>query len=140
MPYDPLDIRTNDPVRHVISFTGYPGLINIDSDLKSFYQFVYNSEARRVSFITERTTNYRSANDPRLVYSRDSNIQRFNDLFLQLNPQIKPFELIKTYDMVADPEDNKIFSDFNKAISEKTNYLIMGAVALGFAYIYLNKK
>jgi hypothetical protein len=139
VPYDPLDIAVNDPVRHVISFTGFSGTINTSPELKSFYQFVFNPSSRRVSFITEKTTNYRSLNDPRFVYSRDTNIQTFNDLFLNLNPQID-FKIIKTYDMIADPEDNKIFSDFNKAISQKTNYLIAGLVAVGMLYVFLNKK
>ena len=105
-------------VRHVISFRGWSGKVNISDTLKNFYQFVYNPDKRRVSFVTEKNTNWRKPFSTD-IFSTDSSIDTYNKEFLKINTQI-PYQnnAITTYDMIADPEDTKIWKLFNKQVGE----------------------
>lgn len=113
------DIPVDSECRHVVSFRSFTGNINISDKLKSFYKFVYNTEARRVSFVTEKNTNFNKLLTDKLfpteIFSIDPGIKTFNDEFLKTNPQID-FKLIQTFDMIADPKDTKIWDQFNKQI------------------------
>ena len=121
-------------VRHAIAFRAYSGKINLSDYLKSFYQFVYNPDKRRVSFVTEKNTNFRKPFSTE-IFSTDSAIHPFNNEFLKLNPQI-PFENIQTYEMKADPDDTRIYQIFNKetgdafkGLTEYLPYYFAGSLA-----------
>ena len=132
-----LDIPVYDELRHVISFTSYPGKINLNEEIKGFYKFVFNPSKRRISYVTEQKYNFRKISNPREVYSTDPSIQEFNKLFLSLNKQI-PYEKINTYDMVTDTEDESIWQSFKKNLDQKMNLgIIVGGIVV---LLYLNKK
>lgn len=113
------DIPIDSECRHVISFRSWAPEITISNKLKSFYKFVYNPDARRVSFVTEKNTNFNKLLTDKLfpteIFSIDPGIKTFNDEFLKTNPQID-FKLIQTFDMISDPQDTKIWNQFNKQI------------------------
>lgn len=113
------DIPIDSECRHVISFTGYPEKVNISEKLKSFYKFVYNPDKRRVSYVTEKNTNYNKLLTDKLfpteIFSIDPNKHIFNKEFLITNPQIDS-NFIQTFDMIADPADTKIWNYFNKQV------------------------
>ena len=92
------DIPIDSECRHVISFGAYSGKINISDKLKNFFRFVYNQNGRRVSFVTEKNSNYNKLLTDRIfpteVFSTDSQIKIFNEEFLTINKQI-PFEFLQ---------------------------------------------
>ena len=131
------DIPIDSECRHIISFRSWSGEIKVSDKLKQFYKFIYNPDARRVSFVTEKNTNFNKLLTDKLfpteIFPIDPGIKTFNDEFLKTNPQID-FKLIQTFDMIADPADTKIWNQFNKQIpvSELTTpfYFAGGLFAL----------
>jgi hypothetical protein len=124
------DATIDSDVRHVITFRGFAGKVNITSELKNFFQFVYNPDKRRVSFVTEKMTNWRKPFST-TVFSTDPKIKEFNDEFLKSNPQID-FKNIQTFDMIADPNDTKLWKEIEKQLKNINlfPYLVFGTIFL----------
>ncbi len=130
------DIPIDSECRHVISFRGWSGIVNVSDKLKSYYKFLYNPNLRRVSFVTEKNTNFNKLLTDKLfpteIFSIDPGIKEFNNEFLLTNPQID-FKLIQTFDMIADPEDTKLWNLLNKQVpianlTENAPFYFAGAI------------
>lgn len=89
-----LDQKYTGIIRHGIEYYGTKP--TIPAALRRYRGFLQNDQRARISFVTAPGTGFKNLKG---VYSTDPDIQTFNKIFSQANPNIN-WKLVKTYDFV----------------------------------------
>lgn len=115
-------------VRHAIDWSGWSGTVNLPDSLKLFFDYLYEAEKRRISFVVQNGTVYRKSFTLE-IFSEDPQIQQFNDIWFKANQHIPNSKAsVRTYDFDTGGVNPNLPDSLDKFLKEIKEIIIIGLV------------